>query len=138
MIFDHLFGLNKVHYYGLSENVEFCFFSSVSIANSAPLTSISSVDNWKRDDPNQFFKDPLYVNYLWPAHHYTAVAKCWKPWLILSGAHKAIKEIGHREGRGGWKKPLIEKKYFCTYVHLFIKYHLKWEDSEFKLLRTKF
>ena len=45
LIFDHLYGLNKVHYYGLTENVEFCFFSSVSIANSTPLTSISSVDN---------------------------------------------------------------------------------------------
>ena len=62
LIFDHLFGLNKVHYYGLSEKVEFCFSSSVLIADSTPLTSIFSFNNWKQagdDDPNQFFEDHL-------------------------------------------------------------------------------
>jgi len=70
LIFDQLSGLNKVHYYCLSEKVEFCFFSFVSIANSTPLnTSVSFSNNWKRGWPQPFFRRSLVVNCFWQAHH---------------------------------------------------------------------
>ena len=113
LIFDHLSGLNKVHYYGLSEKVKFRFFSSVSITNRTPLTSISFSDNWKQGFLQPVFRwslDELKMQSTLRLY----IVKCWKPWLTWSGAQKVIKEIGHGEGRGGksWKKPLTEKKIF--------------------------
>ena len=128
LIPDHLSGLNKVHYYGLCEKVEFFFFSFVSIANTTPLdTSISFSDNWKQGWSQPVFPRSLVVNCFWRAHHWNAkhtafIAKCWRPWLSWSGSQKAIKEIVQGDGRGGkrWKKPVTEKKIFlysCSSVY---------------------
>jgi len=45
--------------------------------------------------------------------------------LIRSSKRQSRKQVMGRGGEGEKKKTLTEKKYFCTFVHLFIKYHLK-------------
>ena len=59
LIFDHLFGLNNVHYYGLSENVEFCFFLLLFQSQIAhPLLPLLLLTTEKEMTPTNFSKIP--------------------------------------------------------------------------------
>ena len=151
LIFDHLSGLNKVHYYGLSEKVEFCFFSSVSIANSTPLNT--SIFFWQLKTgmtPTSFrrslvvncFSDEVIIKTQSTLQLYNKMLKALAHLIRCSKGNQRNRSWGGegrgREGKAEKKNINREKKYFCTVVDLFVKYYSKWEDSELKLLRIKF
>ena len=119
------------------------FFSSVSIANSTPITSISSVDKWKQGWFQPVFQRSLVVIIITYDELIIKVQRTLHQQNVgnLDSSHqvlqKAIKEIGHQEGNAE-KTIQRETKYFASFEHLLVKRQLKWGDSEFTLLRTEF